>query len=402
MRSMREIRDHVKDAFGRVGVAGEIDVEGDQLVLSGHGPAVRLSVGAAVEDWPNLAPDVRQRRCNELARRLAGLRRAAMERARPEPASRHVSVSPWLLILPVVGVLGAAGYMIQARDEPIAEASSSSKPAMPAPPASASAGIEQRDLRAQRVCAATAARVARGATVGPTDVEGWEIEAAFLGEHAGEGLLDDYLQLANPGTYVVTWAEAPKISEQKSASTRAVISRGTGPDGAPELRITFGGRYVTPYFTQDHRIQFVRLAQAIATRLGATQAGLYARCHGAPSRHVGSWFYATSVGETPLALVRFMRPPVGPRPGETEQHPPAPAGSAQAPTGAGGGGGLSTLLQAAPVGITRDAVTRWVAPAGGMVSGTNKTVSTIMFPFRDASRAARAAHLVAQQLGTGR
>ncbi|MBK7582844.1 MAG: serine/threonine protein kinase [Myxococcales bacterium] len=260
----------VGEAIARFGMAGDAIVEGNRIRLVGAGPEVATELANVVEHWETLAPELRQRRAGELARRLVQARRAALEGGGQRT---RVGIPRWLPPLLILAVGAAA---IFAAFNYLAPGSRWSFGA-PAPTATAISSDEyerQRVERAERVCQATRARIMRGATIGPTDVEGWVVELVLA--RPTEALTSD-AKLAQfvsgtPARFV--WKEAPEIEKQEGIGTSVSVATEALP-GAVALhgvRLTFSGKYAIPYFYSGERRAYVKTANAMAESLGRRTA----------------------------------------------------------------------------------------------------------------------------------
>src|SRR5258706_9918280 len=163
----REIETAVAEAVTRFGAAGETRIEGTRICLIGAGPEASTDLGGLGEQWLALAPELRGRRATALARALLETRRSLLAPP-PRPGFAMPRFVPQLVVLAVAVAALVAAW----RD--LAPGWFGTRP-------SASAGYtdeygRQRVERAQRVCEATRSRVQRGATIGPTDSEGWVVE----------------------------------------------------------------------------------------------------------------------------------------------------------------------------------------------------------------------------------
>jgi hypothetical protein len=197
----------------------------------------------------------------------------------------------------------------------------------------------------------------------------------------------------------VVFHDAPTLAAATGPDTQAdvVADDVVGKPGLAYrgVRITMTGRYVVPYFDETGRNEVLRFARALTDSLGADYAALYARCAAGHSHHVGSWFRGPAANGAVVALVFFM--------GVFEDHPDLRP-SALFPNGEGSTVDAAFAFQsiataAGPVKKTR-AMTL-LAKESGMISGTDTSVATISFPFRDGNRASRASQEIARELGIG-
>lgn len=358
----------------------------DQVSLVGHGPTVSAGVAHLLAKWEQLPFAERQRECNELARELSRQRRRALP-----PGSRRTPRSSGFFVLAGLGVAAATLYWkLSLRDEPVAQAT-------PLPKMSPLDQAEQeRRERAARVCHSTITRMARGATVGPTDVEGWVVELALLrdaSEAAWAGVGDFVGDSQAEGAGRVVWAGAPELRQLSGSGTRVSVSerRWSAPARHLEgLVLTFHGEYVLPYFRERERIRLIRLSHALAESEGATLGALYGRCADATSHHMGSWFLGSSPGAAVSSLLFFMGAYAEPPHWAPELLSDTP-GEALAPAFA------LTQLHELTRRLDRQEVAALIGAHDGMVAGPAH-FTTLSFPFVDSDRAWRASYKIARAL----
>ncbi len=397
---LREIVGLVGEALGRFGTAGEVRLEGDHIVLLGAGPPASVEVGSLPTQWELLPPDVRSRRATDLARRLVTQRRGGS--LHPAPARSSVALPAWVKPAGVV-LLGAVVLVAIYRF--IALQPSEQAPAGTGAAPTAAQHERERASRAARVCESTRARVMLGATVSPTDVEGWVVEITLLRPGATTDLSFDPALSAfvdrrpgeTRGRFV--WPSAKEIVQIEGPDTVVIVSDASLLDSRhPRLRgvkLTFTGRYVVPYFRDEDRILYVRLAAALAERLGATHGAAAARCAHAHSYQLGSWFLGDTPASAAATLMLFMG-----------AFADAPQLRATLLTPPDAGDGLDTAyafdqLVAATKGLERGRISTVIGKHGGMIAGKPDASSSITFPFKDGNRAGRASRDIALELGIG-
>jgi|RhiMethySRZTD1v2_1073278.scaffolds.fasta_scaffold11777_7 hypothetical protein len=253
-----------------------------------------------------------------------------------------------------------------------------------------------RQARAARVCEETRARVVRGAVIGATDVEGWVTELMLLRPAGGERFVTerDLAGVVDPSAGRLVWKETPllaAISGGHVAVSDASLVGGGRPT-RPGLRLSFeGSPYVTAYFREEERSEWIRTASALAKQLGATQGALYARCAAGDAHHLGSWFLGTGADGAAAALLYFM--------GTYADVPHL----APALLGPDGGAVLDRAfaferIGGATQGLDRGRLAVALSPHGGMIKGSTQGPFELTFPFRDADRAARASRDLARAL----
>jgi hypothetical protein len=375
----------VSEAVARFGMAGRALVEADRIRLVGSGPEASCALGAATEGWGTLAPELKQRRASDLARRLVQARREAVG---DSGRSRGRWLPSWLAPLAVLAVaaagVGAAyKYLAPGAKWPW------TTPSTTAPAISADDYERERVARAQRVCEATRSRIMRGAAIGPTEVEGWVVEIA-LGRVAPDPAKDPGLSSFVSGTRFV-WKEAAEISGHEGLGTEVSVAPELVPlDSSPHgVRMTFAGKYVTPYFYSGERRAYLKVANALAEKLGATHGALYARCALGTTHHMGAWFLGPSPGGAAASLVYWIGAFADPAQVRQSVLFPDGGGDLQA---SGAFGRISEKSQS----LDRNKVRSIVGQFDGMITGKSDGPATLTFAFADANRAARASFELAR------
>ncbi len=143
------------------------------------------------------------------------------------------------------------------------------------------------------------------------------------------------------------------------------------------IRITWRGQYVTPYFKEFERKQYIALADALYRSTNARYGALYARCAQGVARYLGAWFRGPNVGGAVWSLVAQMGlfadvpqiPNVKPSDGPEQWAAPLNR--------------LSILAQS----ITRRQAAFTLASSAGNVSEYPGQYVTIEFPFMQGFRA---------------
>jgi hypothetical protein len=272
----------------------------------------------------------------------------------------------------------------------------------PAPSMNADAWERDRVARAERVCEATRSRILRGATVGPSDVEGWVVEIALVraaGDPASNASLGEFLQKnAEGGGMKLAWNGAKELSSVEGVDTDVEMrSDSFVANGAAAhvLHLTFRGKYVKPFFDAGDRAAYLRLANALADKLHADLGALYARCALATTHHMGAWFLGADPGAAVSALVYWMG---------AFNDPPYVRQNVLFPDGGEGDlatSGVVDRIRAGAKGFDRVKVRGLLSDFGGMISNTTTGPAVITFPFADANRAARASLELARVTGVG-
>jgi len=387
----------VAEAIARFGMAGDAVVEGGSIRLVGAGPEVSTDLAGMTDQWGTLAPELRQRRATDLARRLVQARRAVLEGG---VTKKRAGIPRFLaplaiLIVAAVGVVVAFRYLAPGGKLSWGRGGASAT----ATAISADQYERERLERAQRVCEATRARIMRGASIGPTDVEGWVVELALARaapSPADDAALAGFLEKADGAAARFVWKETPEIAGQEGIGTEVSVS----PEGVPlsssphGVRITFAGKYVTPYFYSGERRAYLKLANALAEKLGATHGALYARCAQSTTHHMGSWFLGPTPGGAAAALVywvgAFADPP------QVRQSVLFPDGGSDL----GASGALERIAEKTK-SLDRNKLRTVVGAHEGMITGKGEGPTTLTFPFADSNRAARGSLEVAKAAGVG-
>ena len=399
-RSATELRQLLTEALSRFGVAGRVETDGITATLTGYGPTATVDVRALIAEWENLPDDARMRRAARVARDLVANRRSISGSLIPaKPRRSRALVTPFLVFL-AAGLAAFAIYQY-AEDAPATSTSSGAKPASSN---DYEAYERERAERAERVCETTRARVARGAPIVPTDVEGWVVELDVLRSPArGSPLRDQALDafITRPqknGNGRVVWPGSPAIANLDGPDTAATLVDSSIPN--PDhpvfsgLRILFTGRYVVPYFDELARPEFLRLAKALAEALAVDYGALYARCAMGRAHHVGSWFRGPTPAGAVTALLYYMGTS-GDVP-DVRKDLLVPLGSTELDSAF-----AFQNVEHAAASLDKAKVMDLLRPEEGSIAGLDGAPSTIGFPFRDPNRASRTSHEVARTLSLG-
>jgi hypothetical protein len=388
-----ELRQAIEAALSRYGVAGELRIDDERVRLTGGGPPVSVELGTVLGRWDSVGFEERQRLSIGLARALVGQRRAfassAPRRERPPIA---------LLSAGVVALIGAGLFLRAPLRSTFAAVLGTEASSAPTPRIAAH---EQQDReraeRAERVCAATLARVLRGGSVGPTDAEGWVVEVSLLSAAADLaptwGQLGGFVEVsAGAERGRITWS-GNKLSELQGLTTAASVREQRWPEVKPiylQETITLAGEYVAPYFRERERIELVRFAHALAKHQGARFGALYARCAGSDTHHLGAWFAGPDAGDASAALLYFMG--AHSYPAQLEKRVMSPTAN----TDLDPAFTLANLVEATD-DVDRREVASMIGGQDGMVAEADG-ITSIRFPFVKASSATRASFAVARRL----
>jgi serine/threonine-protein kinase len=391
-----EIEACAGEALARFGAPGTTRVEGTYLVLAGPNGVQRTGLGTLQNQWRTLSDEARRRRLGEMVRRLLGQR--APVTLRPERSG----VPSWAYAL--VGLAAAVGGLTFAlRSTPTApdvvrrrsEASGSET----------RQAAEDRHARAARVCETTRTNVLRGATVGPTDLEGWVVDALVL-KQGGSELLDQHPALAlylktptAPEGSPFVWKEEPELAQLDGSDTRVVVRRelieGASAERTPGVRLTFEGRLAEHYFDPEKRRAFFHIMSSLTDALGGTHAGLFARCAGGATHHVGVWFRGPTPGDAAASLVYLL--------GTYAEPPHLVEAFLHGPTATEIDRSIAFgNIRAAESKLSQRDVASLVGRSGGMISGPANGPFVITFPFTDGNRGSRASRDLARATSIGR
>jgi serine/threonine-protein kinase len=271
-----------------------------------------------------------------------------------------------------------------------------------APPAASSGSVlaaaeAEREMRGVIVCDAASSRVTQGATLGPSDVEGWVVELAFVrpgpaGDFALDPQFAELFRRRASGLQLFA-SEASGWGENTLRDVTAVSHPPAPATKLWELRVVLDGHAVDQYFREEGRSRFYRLAAQLADRLGATHGGVFARCASRTTPHLGSWFRGPDDAGAAAALLYFL--------GTSREAPHVPLPLLNA----NDRGTLFEALARASANLDRKQLARWIGRHDGSISGGKHTPVVVTFPYKDGGRGerasqdlARATHLVRDAL----
>jgi hypothetical protein len=355
---LREIEARVAQSIARYGVAGKVRIEGDQVVLEGSDPPAATEIGDLAAQWAELAVVERQRRIAALARTLV-VARGVQRKSRPRRAARS-----WLGAIVIAGSALVAWLFVrqQRGGEPV-----------PVAPLAAVADDELAEIE-KRGCDAASERADRGQMPSAAQAGGWVVELSLLRRGDPNVVFDPgllaFVQRA-PGRLHgrFVWAGAREISSLDGAGTEVEVVE-SSERGLSGARLLFKGRYVEPYFSPGQRAAFERTASAIADRLAATHAGLYARCAHRPLRHAGAWFRGPGAAGSATSLVHFMAPPKE---------------------------GFESIERRAK-SVAPSQLAAWTRPYRAQIEDGAHPFTTVRFPFDDPTLARKAGLEIAREL----
>jgi hypothetical protein len=415
---VERIRVMVEAELQRRGLPGRPRIDGRFLVVGKGASAVRADLGGTIQQWDSLPEDLLERRVQQMAQLLSeGAQRAPVASRRPPPqraqgsgalAAVRRAVAPLLIVALMVCALGVAyRYLSPSKQSPLVALDHllslptvGSASASAAAPSNDASNIEhERAVIASAACAKSRTRVARGGSVGPADVEGWQVELVLLRRGAAVDLsqsvaLTSFVRRdAGSKTAKLSWAKARSLLAQErfdaQIDVRAMPALGT--KNLSGVSLMFSGPYVVPYFTEDQRSDYFLLADALADALGATDGGLFAHCADSESHHVGSWFLGATPGATVGSLIFFME-------GYSDQPVLKAEVLGSGPVPERRGHAFDAIDRAAG-SLSRSSVATLVGGELGMISGRPNHPARLTFPFRDGNRASRAGLEVARSLG---
>jgi hypothetical protein len=399
-----EIQALVEQELTRMGIREALRLEADMLVLGRGATETRAEIRGTLTQWDSLPDDLRERRIRQIAALLA--QRTAVTPAPAEQAAaaaRRTAGPPWYTVFAPIAIVGLTALSLvvayrflapRSGVTPLVSLTPSSSAAVPSAPDA----DRERLAFANSACALTRERIARGASIGPADSEGWVVELDLLRRGAPVDLslvpaLSKFVTL-KPGAHsgTVTWSAATHLAAMQrfDAEVAVTASPALGEDQVSGLSLVFSGPYVLPYFTDGQRTDYLQLAEALAEELGATDGGLFARCANAENHQIGAWFLGSTPGRAVGSLVYFMASY-----SEVPLLKPNVLGVLAGPPQRGH---AFDAISAAASNMDRGAAATLIGRELGMVSGRTDHGTRLTFPFRDANRAARASVVAARAL----
>jgi hypothetical protein len=415
---VERIRAMVEAELQRRGSPGRLRVEGRFLVVGTGAREARADLEGTIRQWDSLPEDLLERRVQQMAQLLSeGAQRSPL--VAQSTAARRVRgpgaltllrrvLAPLSILALMVCALGVAyRYLSPNKQSPLLALQQvlnqspigSAIASATAPRYDASNIEHERAVIASAACAKARTRVARGGSVGPADVEGWQVELILLRrgpivDLSQSSLLAPFVRHdASTKTAKLNWAKASSLlaRERFDAQIEVRALPALGVKNISGVSLVFSGPYVVPYFTEDQRADYFLLADAMADALGATDGGLFAHCADNESHHVGSWFLGATPGATVGSLIYFM-----------ESYSDLPALKAEV-LGSGAEparrGHTFDAIDRAASALSRSSVATLVGNELGMVSARPNRPARLTFPFRDGNRASRAGLEAARSLG---
>jgi serine/threonine-protein kinase len=402
---VEEIQALVEQELEKQGKRGALRVEGSCLVVGRGAAEARTDIQGTIAQWENLPQDLRDKRVTQIAQLLTPgpvLPSAPSKprAGRPLALWSRSGLAPIAIVLATGAALVLAYRFLAPRGGGIADLGVFARTG-PAPSTAPSAPDpdQERAALASTACEQSRARVARGANVGPADVEGWVVELVLL-RRSGSGA--DLASAPELGTFIqrkaassigsVVWSGAKSLSEAKrfdaQVEIRAIPSLGSKHLNGVSL--VFSGPYVAPYFSEDQRADYFVLADALSSALQVTDGALFAHCVAADAHHIGSWFLGVNPGAAVSSVVYFMA--------DFSEAPllkPDVLGLSSDPLRHGH---AFDVISSAAESLDRGGAAALVGAELGMISGRPNQPVRVTFPFRDANRATRASIAAARAL----
>ena len=405
----------VEAELQRRGVSARVRVEGQFLVVGQGATEARADLKGSIQQWDSLPDDLQERRVQQIAQLLGeGTRRApiAPRERRSSRPGLFSFVPPLLVLVLTVGGLAVAYRYLSPNKESalttfnrwlnrgaVGSAIASAVASVTAPSYNASNIEHERAAIASAACGKSRTRVARGGSVGPADVEGWQVQLVLLRRgpqldlSQSAALAPFVRRTGGSATGTLIWNKASSLMNEARFDAEVEV-RALPPLGEKSVSgvsFVFSGPYVVPYFTEDRRADYFLLADALADALGATDGGLFAHCTDSHAHHVGSWFLGVTPGAAVASMIYFME-------SDTDLPVLKPevlgSGTAQARHGH-----TFDAINRATAALTRSSVATLVGSELGMISGRPGKPARLSFPFRDGNRASRSGLEAARSLG---
>ncbi len=294
-----EIIDSVGRELAKMGVSGTLVIVGKTIELHGGGTPVAIAIELILEQWALLPPELKQRKTEEMARRLVAARRAARagetEHEEQEAAARKklaIGVGGFFGVLLLIGLVRLA--LPRLRGAPKEE---------PKAPVEADG---QRRERLARACDAVRDRIEHNANFGPFALEGFVVEL-WLAQKGGADLR------AHPAVtgLVANGKLAPTADDKLAGVIGGTVDVADGLDadtarrwaGWSAVTISFRDGFGRAFFEEENRPRFLGLADRLAQATGATHGALYARCAHLAYHDVGAWFRGPDMAGAAATMV---------------------------------------------------------------------------------------------------
>ena len=406
-RLVQTVRALVATELQRLGKRVTPRVDGLSLVVGKGADEARADLKGTLDQWESLPEDLRERRVRQIAQLLGEAAGRAPVQMKPRPrrrSSHGLGLSS--AIMPIVIALLTLGALLVAYRylAPNGAATfgrlrgwASAVPGASAIVPKLSNPEPERATLASSACGAAQTRVARGAVVGPADVEGWQVELVLLrrgppADLSASPSLAQFVRRTGSSAGTVIWKGAESLAEIERFDARVEVTSlpALGQKQLSGVSLVFSGPYVSSYFSEELRADYFKLADALSSALGASEGALFAHCANVETHQIGSWFLGKDPSAAVASLVFFMasysdlpvlKPEVLGSPTDPRRH-----------------GHAFDAISEATTGLDRNSVASLLGSELGMISGRPGKPSRITFPFRDANRANRASLQAASAL----
>ena len=285
----------------------------------------------------------------------------------------------------LLGAWAAVRYLLPNRNRPASPIALTASGTLTAAPTPVDVSAEKR-ARDYQACLQTVARIQHGGSVTPLDIDGWVVELSLISDkpdlNPGSAALLEYFE-NRPHDIERSqhWSGAPSLSRTDPGASGVLVSKEPLAEAAPTtgsgIKITWRGQYVSVYFKELERQEFVTLADVLFRATDSRYGALYARCAQGVARYLGSWFRGPNVGGAVWSLTSemglFADVPQIPniKPSDGPEQWAAPLNR------------LSILAHS----ITRKQAAMTLADSAGSVSERPGQYATLEFPFTQGFRA---------------
>jgi hypothetical protein len=158
----------------------------------------------------------------------------------------------------------------------------------------------------------TVTRIQQGGSVTPLDIDGWVVELSLISDKsdldpASTALAEFFETRPNDIERTQHWTGSPLLAGIEPSLAGVLVSKeplaGAAPVGGSGIKVTWRGQYVTKYFTEVERQEYIHLADALYHATNARYGALYARCAQGIARYLGAWFRGPDVGGAVWSLI---------------------------------------------------------------------------------------------------
>ena len=292
----KEIEQAITQALSRKGIGGTVFVSNNNAELHGvSAGVVAVDVGDWVSQWNLLPADMRDRRAEAAAVRLAA---ALGKVVKPKDGGSRIGpligkIVGFVTVVAVFGVvvwwLDDSGFFGSTPDETESGGVTTAATAASETPAAAKA-------RRERACEAALSRLYSGASMG-VDTDGFVVEL-WLARTASPSKLSDDPSLKDFGS-----KGAIDVGVKGDATADVVVDKDLS--GLDSVIVRMKDGFVPPFFETAGRRQMESLAQSTASKTKAVHAALYARCAHLGTRDIGGWYFGRT--KKPRARVDDLR-----------------------------------------------------------------------------------------------